>query len=317
MHGTQSASVNEQTIEALHAQLAALMADQRAEEAAIEALAGLMRFPDNLVLRNYLAHALLLQGRYRDGFREFEARAHRRDTPARQASYPEWSGPIAGRSILVWGEQGIGDEIQTVRFVRTLREMGAGRITVTCWAQSVRAFQQVGADLVINRFGRISLPQHDCWVSAWSIPHQIGLRLEDVSGAPYLKAEPRGPGGIGLVERGRPDNPNDALRSIPAGMLQAAIPNGRLIEPEGDVYDSLCRIAALDLLITVDTSWAHMAGALGVPCWLLLPYRGLDWRWMREVDVSPWYSSMRLFRQPKAGDWPSVIREVVSQIRER
>lgn len=255
-----------------------------------------------------------MQGRYRDGFREFEARFHRQAAPPRKLPYPEWDGPIAGRSILVWGEQGIGDEIQTVRFVRRLKELGASRVTLACWPQSVRAFQDVGADEVISRHGDIAVPKHDCWTLLWSLPYRLGLDLPDITGAPYLTAEPRQRGGIGLVERGRAGNPRDAERSIPEGLLQAAVPQGQLLQPEGDVYDSLCRLAGLDLLITVDTSWAHMAGAMGVPCWVLLPYRELDWRWLRERSDSPWYNSLRLYRQPSPGDWPSVIERVKADL---
>lgn len=287
-----------------------LFDDQCAEEAEQVARAGLLRFPNRADLRTTLAFSLLMQGRYREGFREAEGRDGRIKSPLKTLGYPEWDGPISGKSILVCGEQGLGDEIQFARFIKPLRELGAARITLVCWPQLVGAFQDVGADLVVGREGTVSLPKHDCWTMAGSIPHRLGLDLADISGAPYLTAEPRSRGGIGLVERGNPLHGNDAHRSIPRGMLQEAFPRGRLLEPEGDVYDSLCRIAGLDLLITVDTSWAHMAGALGVPCWVLLPYRGLDWRWLRDRSDSPWYSSLRLFRQPEPGDWGSVVQAV-------
>jgi len=258
--------------------------------------------------------ALLMQGRYREGFREFECRSSRRHALPRQLPYPEWDGPLMGRRLLVWCEQGLGDEIQIVRFIPRLRELGASKITLACSPSAVRAFQQVGADLVISREGHISIPKHDYWVMAWSLPHRLGLTLDDISGAPYLKAAPLGPGGIGLVERGNPKNHIDRDRSIPDGLLQSAVPQGRLLKADGDIYDSLCRVAALDLLITVDTSWAHMAGALGVPCWLLLPSRGLDWRWMRGRSDTPWYDSLRLFRQRTPGDWQGVLREVAAEL---
>jgi ADP-heptose:LPS heptosyltransferase len=83
------------------------------------------------------------------------------------------------------------------------------------------------------------------------------------------------------------------------------------------VLDSLRLVAGLDLLITVDTSWAHMAGALGVPCWVLLPFRELDWRWMRGVATTPWYRSLRLFRQAETGGWDPVLAQVEAALRER
>lgn len=304
-------------IAALKARANALWNAQAYEDAERLTRAGLARFPHDQGLRTTLALSLLGQGRYRDGFREYEVRAPREKAPARGLPYPEWNGPIAGRSIVVWGEQGIGDEFMMGRYVRTLRELGASCITLTCWPQSVRAFEQLGADRVISRFGAVELPKHDCWISALSMPYRLGLDLADISGEPYLKAEPKGSGGIGLVDRGRPDNPQDADRSMPDGMLQAACPEGQLLQPEGDTYDSMCRIAGLDLLITVDTSWAHMAGALGVPCWVLLPYRGLDWRWMRGRSDTPWYNSIRLFRQPARGAWGAVIGDIAERLRRR
>lgn len=291
--------------------------DQRAEDAELVSKAGLALHPNTPELQSSLTEALLMQGRYREGFREYEGRFHRQDAPPRRLPYPEWDGPVAGRSILVWGEQGIGDEIQTVRFLRQLKELGASRVTLACWPQSVRAFQNLGADEVISRQGDMWLPKHDCWAISWSLPYRLGIGIEDISGAPYLQAERKGRGGVGLVESGRPGNGRDADRSMPEGLLQAAFPQGQLMKPDGDVYDALCRVAALDLLITVDTSWAHMAGALGVPCWVLLPFRQLDWRWMRDRSDTPWYDSLRLFRQPTAGDWGAVLDQVRSEFAAR
>lgn len=297
--------------EALKARMSALWDAQAFEDIEQLARAELMRAPADQDLRRDLAHSLLGQGRYREGFREHEARSQRLKAVTWQLPYPEWDGTLAGRSILVWGEQGLGDEVQMVRYIRTLRNLGAARITLACWPNAVRAFEQLAADRVMSRFGeQLSVPKHDCWVSALSLPYRLGLDLADISGEPYLTAAPRGHGGIGLVERGRPEHGRDATRSIPHGLLQAAVPKGRLLEPEGDVHDSLCRVAGLDLLITVDTSWAHMAGALGVPCWVLLPSQGLDWRWMRQRTDSPWYDSVRLFRQQTPGQWDQVLSEV-------
>lgn len=288
-----------------------LLLMQRAEEAEPLILEGLRRFPGNAQIQSWLPYALLMQGRWRDGFREYETRLPRQKLIDRRLTIPEWDGPIAGRSILVWCEQGIGDEIQTVRFVRDLRDLGAARIFLACRAINARAFEQLGVDLVVDRMAEtFRVPAVDCWVKSWSIPHRLGLDFDDICGHPYLRAEPKGRGGIGLVERGNPNNPRDKHRSMPEGLLQEAIPQGEVLEPEGDTLDSLRRLAGLDLLITVDTSWAHMAGALGIPCWILLPYRDLDWRWLRQRSDTPWYHSARLFRQPTPGDWNSVLDEV-------
>lgn len=301
--------------DALEQRALGLLAYQRAEDAERAAREGLQVQPNSLRLRMCLAESLLMQGRYREGFREREVRRDRQRALGMKLPFPEWDGPLAGRSILVWGEQGLGDEIQAARLIPLLREAGASRITVACRPEAVRVFQQLGADLVVGRFGEVQVPKHDCWVTLWSIPYRLGLRLEDVSGEPYLRALPEGRGGIGLVERGSPTNARDPERSLPEGLLQSAVPQGTVLQPAGDAYDSLCRLAALDLLITVDTSWAHMAGALGVPCWVLLPYRNLDWRWMRERSDSPWYRSLRLFRQTAPGEWGPVLAEVSEALR--
>lgn len=294
-----------------------LMGLQRAEEA--EALLRELLLRDqHPELHFRLAVSLLMQGRLREGFAEFEGRSSRRKLIKRMANLPEWDGQIAGRAVLVWGEQGLGDEIQGARFVPLVRELGARHITFACRNENVRAFEQIGVDVVVDRDAEtISIPKDTCWIALWSLPHRLGLRAEDICGASYLRAEPSGAGGIGLVERGNPDHPRDDLRSIPHGALQRAVPQGRLMAAAGDVHDSLRQVAALDLLITVDTAWAHMAGALGTPCWLLLPHRGLDWRWLREGAGTPWYDSLRIYRQPPAGGWGEVLERVAADLRSQ
>lgn len=274
---------------------------------------------DDAAVRTMLGLALLGQGRYPEGFAEFEHREGRRTAKVRQLPTPEWDGgPLAGRRILVWTEQGMGDEIQLARFIPGLRERGAGRIALGCLPPNVRAFGQLGVDAVFARFrpegGRIAIPPHDCWTLLFSIPRHLGVRRETLSGAPYLTARPRRRGGIGIVEHGNPENPNDAARSIPGGLLRRALPDAELLEPQGDLQDSLERVAGLDLLVSVDTSWAHMAGALGVPCWLLLPAERADWRWLPRSDRTPWYDSLRLFWQASPGDWSAPIAEVAARL---
>lgn len=255
-----------------------------------------------------LGEAILIQGRYPEGFRFTEARPDRLKSMLLKSGVPEWEGgPLAGRSILVYGEQGIGDEIMFSRFIPALRRLGASRISLAVLSVNARALRQIGADEVIARDGGTHIPTPDCWVMLGSLPHRLGVSLENLSGRPYLTASPRGRGGVAIVERGSPAHKNDRNRSMPAGLLQSAFPRATLLEPVGDTLDSLERLAALDLLITADTSWAHMAGALGVPCWVLLAHGYVDWRWMRRRSDSPWYDSLRLFRQPMLGDWGSVV----------
>jgi hypothetical protein len=266
-----------------------------------------------------LAFALLRQGRYAEGFEAYEHREGRAKAETRQLPTPEWDGsPLNGRTVLVWTEQGIGDEIQLARFIPRLRELGASKVLLGCQPVNVRALGQLGLDATFPRFnsggGQVGVPAHDCWTLLFSLPHHLGVTFENLNGAPYLRAQPKQRGGIAIVEHGNPKNPNDAARSIPDGLLRRALPAAELLEPEGDVLTSLERIAGLDLLITVDTSWAHMAGALGAPCWLLLPAQRADWRWFPKAERTPWYDSLRLFWQQTPGDWSGLISDVVARL---
>jgi hypothetical protein len=259
-----------------------------------------------------LGLSLLTQGRYAEAWPHWESRPGRL-RELRRLPIPEWTGGrIDGRTLLVLGEQGLGDELQFARFVPALRALGPRQIILACNDPNVRALGQVGADLVCSRIRtRLDeIPAPDAWVVMGSLAHRLGITLENLPARPYLRAEAKGPPGVGLVARGMSAHANDAHRSMSADLLQAAVPEGAPLTPAGDVQDSLDRVAGLDLLITVDTSWAHMAGALGVPCWVLLPAHACDWRWLQERADSPWYPSLRLFRQTVSGDWSSVLREV-------
>jgi len=298
--------------EALFERARSAIAEQRAEEAEAHLRAALALAPQSHGVRLLLAEALLMQGRWEEGWAFNEHRPGRLNSPIRGLPYPEWRGePLAGRSLLVWGEQALGDEIQMARFVPGLKERGAGRVTLGCHPFNLRLFQQLGADLTISRGadGDISVPRHDLWVMLGSLPHRLCVTPQNLSGAPYLKAPTPAPrsGGVGLVERGNPKNPRDAERSLPPGLLAQAFPNAAPLVPSGDMLESAKALAALDLLISVDTSWAHLAGALGVPCRILLPHRRLDWRWLRERTDTPWYDSVRLFRRGAQERWEDVV----------
>jgi hypothetical protein len=291
-----------------------LMAMQRAEAAEELCRAALRVLPDAAPFRHQLGRSLMMQGRWSEGWPFMESRPVRLALGAHALPYPEWTGDaLGGRSILVWGEQGLGDEIMFARFVPELRLRGASRITFACRGAHHRLFAQLKPDLLLDHMAeKVSAPRHDLWVPLASLPLHLGVTPQTLDGRPYFTASAAGgrKGGVGLVERGNPLNTVDADRSVPAGALQAAIPLGRLIEPAGDSLDSLAQLAALDLLVTVDTAWAHLAGALGLPCWLLLPFRNVDWRWLRVGETTPWYDSVRLYRQPAPGDWGAVLARV-------
>jgi hypothetical protein len=278
--------------------------------------------PANPQARLALAYAYLGSGDIREGGPLYDSRM---DIPSQGAERPplpnEWRGePLSGKSLLIWPEQGFGDQIQLSRFAPLLQRAGAD-VTLVCPLQLTTLFESLGVRTV-EQARETTFPKPDYWTLPFSIPHRLGLTLGEIPTAPYLSApEDRRrtwagrvpPGAIGIVWKGRP-TPNPA-RSMPSGDLLAPLAaTGRplvdLSEPEGDFADTAAIIEQLDALITVDTAFAHLAGALGKPCLVMLPFLRPDCRWLERRDDSPWYPTVRLFRQPAPGDWTSVVSEV-------
>jgi hypothetical protein len=189
------------------------------------------------------------------------------------------------------------------------------------------------------------LPAYDSWVDQISLPGLFGTTLATIPNPDfYLSADPvrirawdgRLPAGrrVGIALAGNPQHPADRRRSVPADILVALpdIPGLSFINlrhggPAGtlglpdltrwmtDYAETAALIASLDLVVTVDTSVAHLAGALGKPAWVLLSHAP-DWRWMQNRSDSPWYRSLRLLRQPSPGDWSSVLTRVMAELVE-
>jgi hypothetical protein len=262
---------------------------------------------------------LLRRHDYAELWRLHENRTSRTDGPIARCRTPEWRGePLAGKHLLVFGEQGMGDEIQFGRFVPRLKALGA-RVTAAVLPANRRLYaQQVGADDTLDRVETQAF-QADYVVGLLSLPYRLQCHDEASLGrAAYLTApEPRRTGGVGVVWRGEPRHPNDANRSMRSPDLLMSLPGAQLIEPEGDAIDSLNRLAGLDALVTVDTSWAHLAGALGLPCHILLPFISPDWRWEADRSDSPWYGSVRLHRQPEPGAWEPLVADVRAALPAR
>lgn len=283
-------------------------------------LAALAQRPDNAPVISALGLVLLAQGRYREGFLLYEARKAFDRDPINQSGMPEWQGEdLAGRSLLVWREQGLGDEIQMARYVPQIR--GAGEVILVCSPPLARLFSGLGVRVFPLADGA-AVPRADLHVRTLSLPAVFETTLETIPPAPYLAAPAEAKtGGVGFVWRGNPDHPNDAGRSLPSpevlAPLRAVAELVDLQTPRGDFLDTAGRIQALDLVITVDTAMAHLAGALGVPCWVMLPAWRTDWRWMTGRIDSPWYPSLRLYRQPAPGDWESVVAAMKRDLAAR
>jgi hypothetical protein len=292
-----------------------VLADPVGAEAALRRLLHLA--PNRPALRYELSRALIAQGKFAEGWPLFEARETRRASAAHTLPFPEWQGePLAGKRLLVWREQGFGDQIQMARF---LPRLGAQTIVYAGLPQLERLFQQLPLDYAVVGSGGNTLPACHYWTLPFSLPTRLGLAPETIPTAPYLAGRPRATGGrIGLAWRGnaQPD-PSRSLSPEAAARLQA-LPGAVSLHPEEsgavDFQDTADLVAGLDLVISVDTSVAHLAGAMGKPVWLLLPALREDFRWMTGGTRSPWYPSMRLFRQPQAGDWDSVVNEVLGAL---
>ncbi len=274
-------------------------------------LAALHLRPGNAVVQAGLGLVRLAQGRYAEGWPLYEARTHFQPHPIEGAGIPEWTGEsLAGRTLLIWPEQGLGDEIQLARYVPLLVARAA-EVVLVCSPPLVRLFAQLGAR-VIALEPQTQVPRADFFVRAFSLPLRLGSTLENLPSAPYLRAPP-GPrtGGVGFVWRGGAAHPNDASRSLPSPDLLAPLGEVAdlvdLQQPHGDFLDTASRVQGLDLVITVDTAMAHLAGALGFPCWVMLPCHRTDWRWLTGREDSPWYPSLRLWRQTERGDWSGVV----------
>jgi Flp pilus assembly protein TadD len=300
-----------------------------------------------------LSYILLRQGRFEEGWACLEARDWYAGLASRLPC-PRWRGEaLAGKSLIIGVEAGLGDMIQFCRYASLLKARGAARITLICHPPLRNLFQTLAAaDQVIGLDEGLPEGQYDYWTPPLSLPFYCATRVHTIpADIPYLFPCPEAvarravelPAGgvrVGLVWKGNPAFENDADRSLPglatlaplwrvAGIsfvsLQkgagegeaAASPPGRPIHclPLGDFADTAAVVANLDLVIAVDTAVAHLAGALGKPCWLLLPWYKTDWRWLEGRDDTPWYPVvMRLFRQPAMGEWGRVMEEVAQAL---
>ncbi len=339
-----------------HASLGYLLTAEGRLEAAIAACEAALAIAPEFVQAHWnQGIALLLAGDYARGWAKYEARKgyERFVRLYPDPEGPVWQGEaLDGRTILVHAEQGLGDTIQFARYLPLLAARGA-KVVLACDAALVPlmsaqpASLMPGLEAVVARGA--ALPPYDCWVNQMSLPHRFATRIETIPApAQYLAAEAgraerfaeRLPGGmrIGLAWAGNPRHSNDRRRSMPGAALAPLLEAGgvsfvslqvgrRAKEAAGlpglidfsheirDFADTAALIATLDLVIAVDTSVAHCAAALGKETWIMLAHAP-DWRWLIGRQDSPWYPSVRLFRQPKPGAWDRVVAEVAGALRE-
>jgi Flp pilus assembly protein TadD len=325
------------------------------DEAAAEYDRALALSPNDADAHYNRALLWLLRGDFARGWPELEWRWKMREFTQPKFAQPRWQGePLAGRTILVWGEQGLGDAIQMIRFAPALKAQGA-TVLVACrpalWPLLETA---AGIDRFVDP-DRAAGESFDFYIPLMSLPGVLGTALDTIpSQVPYLGADParierwrrerdsEKRFRVGIAWQGRPTYVLDLFRSVPLvefapladcpgvaffslqkghGVEQLAtlgerlsiVDFGGLLDADGAFVDTAAVMRNLDLVITSDTAIAHLAGALAVPVWVALALVP-DWRWLLDRDDSPWYPTMRLFRQTAPGDWPSVFRRIADEL---
>lgn len=311
--------------------------------------------PGNLSARFDLAETRLLQGDFERGWSEYRWRYSLSHTAAmdRKVQRPRWDGSrIGGQTLLIHDEQGYGDTLQFMRLIDAARARSGARVVLEVHPDLLSfARRLVGPDAFPR--GQIP-PPFDQHCELMSLPMAIGLRMADLPGqVGYLSADaarvekwrkrlaglPRP--WVALAWAGRPTHSNDANRSLaladmaplavpgitylaiqkgPAAAQATAAPHGMNIVPLdaeiADFEDTAAILSLADLLVSVDSSPVHLAGALNRPAWVLLPFLP-DWRWLLHRSDSPWYPSLQLFRQPAPGDWKPVMHDVGQALATR
>lgn len=296
--------------------------------------------PDHFSIRKSLGIAHLMSGNFREGFLNYEARLAEKSFSSK---LPKWSPGCNASSVLVIAEQGFGDTLQFCRYLRQLVEMGL-KVTFVCQSPLVRLMKSIDPAIVVISETE-QTPIADSHIPLLSLPHALDNTLETIpKHCPYLKVNEtltstqnqisnKFSKNVGLVWSGNPLRQDDRMRSCPPELIKRILNVAGFdfysLQKEGvpdclkeltdlgsnvkDFAETAAVIEPFDIIITVDTAMAHLAGSLAKPVWVMLSYSA-DWRYLIDREDSPWYPQMRLFRQKKPGAWVDLVTEVAEAL---
>jgi tetratricopeptide (TPR) repeat protein len=332
-----------------------LLIQGKLDEAAARYEQALALRPDYAGPRLGLAACYLIEEDYERGWPAYESRL-RVPGLVHRCSVPRWAGEsLAGRSLLLLAEQGLGDTLQFVRYARAVKERGARVVLVAQPALGRLLANHPDVDEMFLLGSAEELPRCDFYLPLLSAPCAFGTgALTIPNDVPYLRSDPELADHwrrelaaidgfkIGIAWQGSRNFPLDRWRSMPLAHFSplASLPgvrlvslqkgfgseqlktvdfpvidlSGRLDEEAGPLMDTAAVIRGVDLVVTSDTVIAHLAGALGVPVWVALNFSP-NWRWLLGRDDSPWYPTMRLFRQTEFDGWPDVFSRIAKAVQ--
>jgi FkbM family methyltransferase len=311
--------------------------------------------PSTMAMAQY-GMTLLADGRLTEGWNYYEFRWFQEPMLSLRANFnkPLWSGQnLHGKTILLRAEQGLGDVFQFIRFAKNVKALGATVLLQNRVGLGELQADFFGVDAI--PVPNEPFPEFEYYVNLMSLPRVLGVELDSIpDDVPYLfpdrdqvahwngRLKTEGAFNVGLVWAGSPEHLKDQYRSVPLKALLPLldIPGARFwslqkgpavaqleqcggpiaianLDSElGDFRDTAAAVGTMDLVISVDTAVAHLAGALGTPLWVLLPSHA-EWRWLQRREDCPWYPTARLFRQQKAGDWTVVVERVKQALHAR
>ena len=306
--------------------------------------------PNNVTARFNLAVSYLILGDYERGWPAYESRWQYEHLAGTEPQHPQprWRGEdLKDKTILVVGEQGHGDNIQFCRFLLNLHSAGA-RVLFQTTEGLIPLLSTSPVISWIGRYDQ-QPPEFDYWIPIMSIPGVLGITLENLPRqVQYITPQPDQQAAwlkvlgakkrmrVGFSWSGRRDAWLNRHKGMPFETMLELIKNNPQYEwinlqtdatAEEDEQlaaagvtrypgaiasfaDTAALVSNLDVVISVDTAIAHLAGAMGRPTWLMLQWFATDWRWMLDRDSSPWYSTVRIFRQPSMGDWTAVTKKI-------